>query len=1233
MKSLPVIACVVVLSLSSRAQLFNFTTVAGSAGQGSANGISTNAQFASPGGVAMDPSGNLFVADTANHTIRKITPNGTVSTFAGTPGVFGTNDGNSALFNSPQSVAADNSGNIYVADTGNFTIRKITSGGMVSTLAGLPGVSGSIDGTNATALFFEPEGIAVDGSGNVFVADTWNHTIREVTSAGVVTTIAGSAGNFGSTDASGTNALFYEPQGIAVDLPGNIYVADTGNNTIRKITLGAVSTLAGYAGNFGSANGNGTNASFYSPQGISVDALGNLYIADSLNNVIRQVTAVGTVSTVAGTPGNFGSADGINGSALFWGLQGVAVNPTNNNIIYLADTGNSTVRQLAVSGANYVASTIAGSASIGNANLSGTAARFFSPMSTAVDSSGNIYVADAANNTIRKISSSGVASTLAGSPGIAGSSDGPAASALFNNPQAVTVDSAGNVFVSDTGNSTIREITTGGTVSTLAGSPGVFSYFDGTNSTALLNEPLGIAVDGSDNVYVADSLNQTIRKVTLAGVVTTVAGSVGLVGSADGTNSVARFNHPAGLAIDGSGNLFVTDLYNHTVREITSAGAVTTLAGWAGIYGSADGAGNFALFCQPQGIAVSGTNVFVADSGNQCIRQLNLYGNSWIASTVAGLPGIGGSADGLGIAARFCYPAGLVVKGGNLLVADSGNNTIRSGFMITNTPPVILSQPQSQAVLIGSNVTFNVGATSTFLPLTYQWQYNGSAIPGATSNSLTIFNAQPANDGNYTVRINSSNGSILSSNAVLIVYGPPVITSQPAGQTCLQGTTITLSVSASAPPLNYQWLKNGAPMSSPPNVSGANTATLTISNSTSADDGSYSVLVSNPYFSLTSSQAVVTVYYMPPPDSVQPYAWWLLNEGTGTQTLDYSGNGHNGTLNTGATWTSAGQSGTGIYFNATAPAQVFVANPFIWSGDWTATMWVNRWETKLNTQASVLMGGTHDSLKLEQYAQTNHLGYTVYGTADYPLACVTPLASWVHLAFVKNSTGVSIYTNGIFVASRSNTSSLDVTTLGCDNFTDYLDATLDDVRVYTNALTGPQIASIFAYGRITPIATVSLTAPTNGASFAASSNILLTATVVTNAQAVSGVAFYSGTNLLGQTSVAPFQWTLTNAMPGSYVLTAQVPFNTTNVTVSPVAGITVVPSTNRPSLAFAIANGALQVSWPADHTGWSLQAQTNPPGVGLGTNWATVFNSNSTNQMMLPIVPANGSVFYRMSYP
>jgi len=326
------------------------TTLAGTPGaSGSADGTGSAAQFDLPCGVAVDSAGNVYVADTVNDTIRKITPAGAVTTLAGTPGVAGSADGtgSAAQFRAPQGVAVDSAGNVYVADTGNDTIRVITPAGVVTTLAGTPGVAGSTDGTGSAARFDGPVGVAVDGAGNVYVADTQNDTIRRITPAGVVSTLAGAAGMLGFADGTGSAAQFDLPEGVAVDGAGNVYVADTVNETIRVITPGgAVTTLAGSPRMTGSADGTGAAAHFRSPAAVAVDDAGNVYVADMGNDTIREILPGGLVTTLAGSPLAAGSTDGTGNTARFSGPMGVAVDGAG--IVYVADLNNDTIRKLSI---------------------------------------------------------------------------------------------------------------------------------------------------------------------------------------------------------------------------------------------------------------------------------------------------------------------------------------------------------------------------------------------------------------------------------------------------------------------------------------------------------------------------------------------------------------------------------------------------------------------------------------------------------------------------------------------------------------------------------------------------------------------------------------------------------------------------------------------------------------------------------------------------------------------
>ena len=332
--------------LSDPASAQVVTTLAGSGDLGSEDGTGASSSFWSPEGVAADDQGNLYVADSGSNKIRKILPGGIVTTLAGS-GYFGSADGTgaAATFFYPRGVAVDGTGIVYVTDSGNRKIRKILPGGVVTTLAGT-GMHGSTDGSGTEATFAAPTGIAVDGTGNVFVANTMTNSIRKITPSGVVSTLAGS-GAYGATDGTGTAASFDWPHGVAVDAAGNVYVADHGNEKIRKVTPGGVVTTFAGSGAAGSADGTGAAASFSSPFGVAVDRSGNVYVSDSAGNRIRKILPGGLVTTLAGS-GAQGSADGTGTAASFALPHGVAVDGAGN--VYVADRQNNRIRRIAPPG-------------------------------------------------------------------------------------------------------------------------------------------------------------------------------------------------------------------------------------------------------------------------------------------------------------------------------------------------------------------------------------------------------------------------------------------------------------------------------------------------------------------------------------------------------------------------------------------------------------------------------------------------------------------------------------------------------------------------------------------------------------------------------------------------------------------------------------------------------------------------------------------------------------------
>jgi sugar lactone lactonase YvrE len=612
-------------------------------GFGNADGVGPAARFNAPTAVAVDSAGNIYVTDHFCATVRKITPDGTVTTFAGTAGLPGASDGvgRAARFYFPMGVAVDGAGNVYVVDQGNRALRKITPDGTVTTVV------------NGAAKWASPAGVAVGRDGNIYVADGGAQVIRKVTPAGVDSVFAGSPGLQGTTDASGGAARFYFPTGLAVDGAGNLLVADQSNHTIRQIDASAnVTTLAGVGGVLGDTDGPAAQAHFTLPIWVAVDGAGTIYLTDG-NARIRRITG-GVVDSIAGTSVSIGASDGTGEAAQFSSQDGVAVDGAGNVIV--ADQFNRIIRKITPAG---VVTTLAGAATkAGEDNGVGSAARFNGPAGVAADLAGNLYVADEDNSAIRKITPEGAVSTFADQ-----------ASAGLQGPTGVAVDRAGNVFVVDIG-STLRKITPTGAMTLVAGSASVNGSADGTGAGAQFWSPAGVTIDRTGTLYVADQGNNAVRKVTADGVVTTLAGAASTAGSTDGTGAAARFDDLTDVAADAAGNLYVADRDNHIIRKVTPAGEVTTFAGTAMMFGYADGTGADARFHTPTGVAVDGKgNVYVADQGNAVIRQITPAG---VVTTFAGTPGVAGIV--LGTAPRFALPERLAIVGDALVITD--NNAV-----------------------------------------------------------------------------------------------------------------------------------------------------------------------------------------------------------------------------------------------------------------------------------------------------------------------------------------------------------------------------------------------------------------------------------------------------------------------------------------------------------------------------------------------------------------------------
>jgi sugar lactone lactonase YvrE len=497
---------------------------------------------------------------------------------------------------------------------------------------------------------------------------------------------------------------------------------------------------------------------------------------------------------------------------------------------------------------DYAITAYAGAANV-TTGADGSPGSFNNPYGVAIDAAKNIYVADTLNNTIRKISPSRVVSTLAGTAVQFGAAnDGLGAAARFNFPVGIALDTSGNIYVADVKSFTIRKVTPAGLVTTLAGAPFSVGATDGAGSAARFFLPFGVAVDAAGRIYVADSGNHLIRKITPEGVVSTLAGGAAQSGFIDGAGSAARFSTPMGIAVDAGGNLFVADSGNQVIRRITPAGLVSTVAGNAGVSGSNDGAALGSKFNQPRGLAVDTTgNVYVADYGNNVIRLVTAAG---LVSTLAGSAGIAGEANSVGAAARFYEPVGIALDGTTFYVADSSNNQIRRGQPASTAAlPVISLQPFDQAVSVGQAVTFSVTVAGS--NLTYQWLRNGVAMTGATTATYAITSAQLSDVSAFSCRISSAGGAVDSTTATLSVAplgtGPVVIAARPLSQNVVAGQSATFSINATGTALTYQWSKNGGTLGA------ATNSVYTLMAVQPGDAATYSVRVSSGSVSETAT--------------------------------------------------------------------------------------------------------------------------------------------------------------------------------------------------------------------------------------------------------------------------------------------------------------------------------------------------------------------------------------------
>lgn len=725
------------LPVAVQAQAYTWSTFAGLPPlSGNADGRGENARFLSPRAVAAAPEGIVFVADTGNGLIRRISADGTVTTIAGTPSVAGTFEGPAATvrFANPTGVI-HHRGLLFVADGGSHSIRTIDAQGSVGTFAGANGQPGFANGTGTSARFAAPGGLAIDPAGNLFVADTGNHAIRRVSPAGEVTTVAGVPGQFGSADGPANTARFALPSAVSVAPNGDLYVTDTGNHLVRRIAAnGTVATVAGSPGATGGVNGQGAAARFQLPVGVVALANGNVLVSDYAD-AVRLVAPDRSVSTFAGRLNVPGSRDGSLAESRFNNPFGLAL---DGDTVLIADSDNNAIRRLDLAGGTIAK--LAGSPdSFSRGDGNGMAARFDTPMAIAGHESGDLYVADSRGPALRRIGTDGTVVLVAGGPTDA-YVDGPAGTASLNYPAGIAVAPDRTVYFSEGQLHTIRVLRPDGSVATLAGQENAAGAADGPGASARFNTPGGLALDRNGILYVADAGNHAVRRIDPeSGVVSTFVGALGTPGSNDGNRLAARLRGPRGLAFGRDDSLWIADTGNNIVRRIPAGGDVATVAGLAGSAGAVNGRGSAARFLSPTALAIDAAGlVYVADLGNAIVRRIE----GDVVVTIGGLVTRPGFRDG--DSAQFNLPSGVAVgRDGAIYVTEAGNNTVRRG--VRSGPPVILGPPQSVVASAGDTVVFSVLASGG--SMSYQWRFRGFGIPGAIRSTLVVPNVNGINTG------------------------------------------------------------------------------------------------------------------------------------------------------------------------------------------------------------------------------------------------------------------------------------------------------------------------------------------------------------------------------------------------------------------------------------------------------------------------------------------------------
>jgi uncharacterized protein (TIGR03437 family) len=777
----------------------------GRGGYSGDGGPATEAQLNSPSSAALDGAGGLFIAEV--NRVRRVSPSGIITTIAGNGQPTYSGDGGPAADAqlSGRALAVDHSGNLFVADPFNYRIRKITPDGLIATIAGNGSNGSSGDNGPATAAqLSEPNGIAVDSAGNLFIID--GVRVRKVSTGGIITTVAGGGSPPCCTVPSGdggpaTSAVLF-PQGVTTDRAGNLYITDM--NRLRKVTPdGILTTVAGngswgYSGDGGPA----TSAQLQQVVAVALDGSGNMFIVDAPR--VRRIAPDGVITTMAGNGRNCcfsGDGGPATGAQLNYPSD-VAVDASGN--VFIADTGNNRIRKVSPDG---VINTVTASAtpSYGLYGLT-------------VDPKGSLLIVDSSSSVIRRVALDGSSTIVAGNgaPGQSGDG-GPATSAQLAWPTRVTTDRAGNIFIMDNAGSRIRKVSPDGIITTLAGvNDNFYGGFSGDGGPAVdaqldtnggCDGPGGgMAADAVGDLYFADTYNSRIRQIDPNGIIHTAGGGTSTYAfsgdSGDGGPlNNARFFEPFSVAFDPAGNLFIAD-FNNRIRKVTPDAIITTVAGGGGSFGlSGDGGLATAAGLQgPAGIAADGAgNIYIADTYNNSVRVLRPTTLTAMIKTVVDAasqrpdplsPGKVVTIYGLGLG-----PSQLTQNqptGGVFSTTLSGTSVTFNGI----AAPILYTS----AMQVGAVVPYSVTGSTAQVAVTYQGQVSNAFAMSVAPTAPSLFTRNQTGAG-QAVAVNVRDGSANTAANPAHIGGSISVFATGAGQTAPAGVDGNVGGSTATRPL------------------------------------------------------------------------------------------------------------------------------------------------------------------------------------------------------------------------------------------------------------------------------------------------------------------------------------------------------------------------------------------------------------------------------------------------